>query len=180
MFAELNKYQNLHQNLKIAPYGTNLNALSAKKLSLFVVYFLFKRDVAETFIHILDLNQGPFCCSTNCSSATEKRCKPQKLKQKKLPPQQSDRLVKSYRRWWDYSSKQDVVKIRSHKCPSIFSPHRKPAFLWLICDKWRFWSLQRDGKTAKERAFITSWGFTGDLHTPQRVDFSTEKCADLH
>ena len=53
---------------------------------------------------------------------------------------------------------------------------------------------EREGKRDREkeqvRAIITSWGFTGDTHihtdsqthshTPYRVDFSIEKCADLH
>lgn len=46
---------------------------------------------------------------------------------------------------------------------------------------------RKAGQREGVRTFITSWGFTGDAHmhagahthTPHRVDFTVEKCADL-
>lgn len=46
---------------------------------------------------------------------------------------------------------------------------------------------RKAGQREAARTFITSWGFTGDAHmhagahthTPHRVDFTVEKCADL-
>lgn len=81
-------------------------------------------------------------------------------------------------------TRQQQAQLKS--CYNVDNAHKTPSFPSEGQEKERQTERETEKRRERERerAFITSWGFTGEAHThthtPQRVDFSIEKCADLH